>query len=133
VKDLRGLIASMDLAPGASEDVVRRAEQELGATFPAEYVAFMSEHNGGEGPVGQAGYAKLWPVEELTQINADYAELDHLDGWVIFGSNMGGEAYVFDRDGQVLMVPWIGSREDAAPQGSFSEFLHRVAAGTELG
>ena len=45
--DIRALTASMDLAPGAREDAIRRASEELGVNFPPDYVAFMREHNGG--------------------------------------------------------------------------------------
>jgi hypothetical protein len=48
----------------------------------------------------------------------------------VFGSNRGGEAFVFDAHGQVLVVPWIGAPQDAIPQGSFTNFLRRLEAGT---
>ena len=82
--------------------------------------------------MGREGYAKLWRVEELAEVNARYAELAHLAGWVIFASDMGGEAYVFDADGEVLMVPWIAAREDAVPQGGFSDFIRRLGSATQL-
>jgi hypothetical protein len=51
-------------------------------------------------------------------------------GGLVFGSNGGGEAFVFDARGEVLMVPWIAAPEDAIPQGSFTSFLRRLETGT---
>lgn len=58
-----------------------------------------------------------------------HAELDHLAGFIVFGSDGGGEAFVFEQAGAGYVVPWIGSRDDAVPQGSFTEFVQRLAAG----
>ena len=40
-----------------------------------------------------------------------------------FGTNGAGEAFVFNDAGEVLVVPWIGGREDAIPQGRFPAFV----------
>jgi hypothetical protein len=51
-------------------------------------------------------------------------------GWLIIGSDGGGEAFVLDDEGQVLVAPWIGDREDARPQASVALFVERVHSGT---
>jgi len=122
----------MTLNEPATPEAIARAESVLGVRLPAEYVAFLLEHNGGEGPVGEEGWGAFHPIEDLPQMQTDYAGLDHLGGWIIFGSDGGGEAFVFDQEGSVLVVPWIGGREDAVPQGSFTEFVQRLAAGRML-
>ncbi len=62
-------------------------------------------------------------------MNALYGELDHLRGWTLFATDGGGEAFVFTDAGEVLVVPFIGDREDAVRQGSFHDFLKRLAHG----
>jgi hypothetical protein len=52
--------------------------------------------------------------------------LDHLHGLVVLGSDGGLEAFGFDPAGTVVVLPWIGGREDAVPQGSFAQFLRRL-------
>ena len=96
----------------------------LAPRLPDDYVAFLGEHNGGE---GAAGF--LDPVEALALADEAYPESDHLAGWVVFGGDGGGEAFVFDEHGEVLVVPWIGGRADAISQGSFTAFTHRLVDG----
>ena len=57
-------------------------------------------------------------------------QLDHLRDFLVFGGDGGGEVYGFTHDGQVVVVPLIGDVEDAIPQGSFTDFMLRCAAGT---
>jgi hypothetical protein len=111
-------------AAPAQPAAIDRAEKALGGQLPSDYRAFLLEHNGGEGAIAQ-----LMPVEQLALAEEAYPELDHLAGWVVFGSDGGGEAFVFNEAGEVLLVPWIGSREDAIPQGSFTEFTQRLVKG----
>lgn len=132
MKQVRRLIEGMALNGPAAREAVERAEAALGVRLPADYVEFLLQHNGGEGPVGAEGWGALAAIEDLPQTQADYAELDHLAGWIIFGSDGGGEAFVFDQEGVVLVVPWIGGREDAVAQGSFVDFLQRLADGRLL-
>ena len=106
---------------GASPKTITRAERKLGVELPADYKTFMAISNGWEGDAGAFD-----PIEEVAD-SADTTELhDHMQGWVLFGSNGAGEAFVFDADGQVLLVPWIGDREDAIPQGTFTRFTERL-------
>jgi len=130
---LRDLWDEADLAgSGASDEEIRRAEEELGRRLPDDYLEFMRWRNGGEGAVGEEGYAHLCAVGELAEFNAAYAELDHLSGFLLFGSDRGGEAFAFTDEGDVVVVPFIGGAEDAVPQGSFAEFLLRCASGRTL-
>jgi hypothetical protein len=125
VRDYEHLRAEMTLAPAASESAVARLRGELGAQVPDDYLAFLSAHDGGEGPVGV-----LDPAPEVGRGADLYPELEHLREFVIFGSDGGGEAFAFTADGHVVVVPWIGGEEDAIPQGTFTEFLPRLIEGT---
>jgi hypothetical protein len=120
----------MQLGEPTRREAIDAAERAIGKTLPEEYVMFLLEHNGADGPVGEEGWAVFYPAEELAAVNADYGELDHLTGWFIFGGNGAGEAYAFDEHGEVFVVPHIGGREDAIRQGRFEPFLRRLADGT---
>jgi hypothetical protein len=119
----------MELRPPASEALVAAVEQELGQRLPPDYVEFLLVHNGGEGAIGNEGWARFIPVEDLGEENAACAEHEHLSGWLLFGTNGAGEAFLFNARGEVFVAPWIGDREDAIPQGRFAEFLRRLADG----
>lgn len=128
---LKSLWNEADLAAeGAGEDEIRRAEEELDLRLPGDYLEFMRWRNGGEGAVGREGYLHLCRIEELTELNARYAEFDHLAQVVLFGDDRGGLACGFTRDGGVVTLPFIGGVEDAIAQGSFTRFMLRCASGT---
>lgn len=98
--------------------------------FPDDYVAFMTEHDGGEGFIGDQ-YVILYKAAEIPGYNRDYEIERFAPGFVLFGTNGGGEAFVFDtREGEhsVAMVPFIGiSHNDAIGVGaSFSDFVSRL-------
>jgi hypothetical protein len=112
------------LAAPADEAAVARLRQELGDQVPDDYLAFLAAHDGAEGAIGV-----IDPAAEVGRGADLYPELDHMRDFVIFGSDGGGEAFVFDSDGRVLLVPWIGGTEDAIPQGTFTDFLPRLVEG----
>jgi hypothetical protein len=110
-------------APSDASDV-ERLRAEFGRQLPEDYLAFLTAHDGADGAVG-----RLDPAAAIGRADDVYPEHDHMRGLVIFGSNGGLEAFCFDHDGSVLVVPWIGGREDAIPQGTFPEFLARLVDG----
>ena len=125
MSDYEYLRAELTLAAPAGAESVARLREEFGLQVQEDFLTFLSAHDGAEGAVGV-----LTPAVEVG-LGADlYPELDHLRDFVIFGSNGGGEAFAFDPDGKVVVVPWIGGTEDAIPQGSFNEFLARLVGGT---
>ena len=42
-----------------------------GMALPDDYLAFIREHNGGEGPFGENGYGCFYRIEELQEVNDD--------------------------------------------------------------
>ncbi len=118
-----GAVLSWDamLAPDSHLKAVREAENwgevELSGPFqgeavtevngiplPEQYLAFMKQHNGGEGDLGETWFV-LYPLEELQQINDDYEVQKYLPGRVLIGSNGGGEFYGIDSRGNYFNVP----------------------------
>jgi hypothetical protein len=121
VPDYSHLEDELTLAGPADPVEVDRLRQEFKTQVPDDYLAFLKAHDGAEGAVG-----RLAPVAEVGLADDLYPELDHLRGLVAFGSNGGLEMFGFDRNGGVVVMPWIGGPEDAIPQGAFAEFLRRL-------
>jgi hypothetical protein len=124
VSDYGYLKDELTLRGPADPTQVARLREQLGQQVAEDYLDFLSAHDGAEGAVGV-----LAPVAEVGRGEDLYPELDHLHGLVVFGSDGGLEAFGFDTGGTVVVVPWIGGREDAVPQGSFAQFLLRLVEG----
>ena len=56
-----------------------------GISLPDDYLAFMSEHNGGEGPIGENNYGRFFRLEELEEINDEYDVQNSWPGCVVIG------------------------------------------------
>ncbi len=50
--------------------------------------------NGIEGPIGKASYLSIWPINELIELNQEYAVDEFLPGIKYFGSD--GEIWHMD-------------------------------------
>ena len=48
-----------------NEKPERMITEVNGFALPKDYLAFMSEHNGGEGPIGENNYGRFYRLEEL--------------------------------------------------------------------
>ena len=56
-----------------------------GIKLPEDYLGFMSEHNGGEGPLGKNNYGCFYMLEELEEINDDYDVRNSWPGYIVIG------------------------------------------------
>ena len=56
-----------------------------GLELPDDYLAFMSEHNGGEGPLGENNYGRFYKLEELKDINDEYDVQSLWPGYIAIG------------------------------------------------
>ena len=111
---------------------IDRAERALGARFPDDYKAFLAEHDGGVGQVGQAP-VELWRLDELLAKNEDSEMTRATPGLVVFADDGGAEAYVFwCKEGDCTHVGRIGElaageHEFESMGESFAEFLAELA------
>jgi hypothetical protein len=115
------LCSELTLAAPATLQEVRSLRDAHGSQVPDDYLAFLASHDGAEGAVGV-----LAPTAEVGRGAELFPELDHLHGFVIFGSNGAGEVFAFTPEGHAVVVPWIGGEEDAIRQGTFLQFLRRL-------
>ena len=69
------LEAELELRGPAPQEAVDRTRRRLGAHLAADYLAFASRHNGGEGAIGSlAAIEELELVDEATQNSTRYAD-----------------------------------------------------------
>ncbi len=57
-----------------------------GMELPDDYLDFISEHNGGEGPMGQNNYGRFYKLEELEEINEAYDVKNSWPGYIVVGA-----------------------------------------------
>lgn len=67
-----------------------------GMDLPEDYLEFMSEHNGGEGPIGEIGYGCFFRLEELESSNVEYDVQKSWPGYIVIGSDMGGMLWAYN-------------------------------------
>lgn len=102
--------------------------------LPPDYLAYLHESGAFEGflsegpPFGHESSIILFAANEIQQVNDDYQFDKYADGFLAFGSNGGGELYVFDQMGAVYVMPEIGMEPNAAllTARSFAEFAKRI-------
>ena len=56
-----------------------------GLELPEDYLAFIREHNGGEGPLGENNYGRFYRLEELQEINDEYEVPKWWPGCIVIG------------------------------------------------
>ena len=56
-----------------------------GLELAEDYLDFMREHNGGEGPLGENNYGRFYQLEELQAINEEYEVQKSWPGYIVIG------------------------------------------------
>lgn len=56
-----------------------------GLALPEDYLDFMREYNGGEGPLGENNYGRFFKLEELKEINDEYDVSNSWPGHIVIG------------------------------------------------
>lgn len=124
---MNDLLKSFEGCRPARPESLKRLQGRWPHAVPDDYLSFMATSNGGEGPVGEAGYLHLWPVEDLETQSRDYDSEDVAPHLLLFGTDLGGTVYAFDTratDQRLLAVPLPIEEEYAEVLGhSFREFL----------
>lgn len=73
-------------------------------------------------------YFDLEPIENIPEYNQDIEIQTYAPEFIAFGSDGGGEAFVFDANGAIYLLPFIGMESEQAVKvaSSWSEFLSHV-------
>jgi hypothetical protein len=130
MSEIQSLLVEFNRNLGVSAAAISACETDLGLKLPNEYVEFLKLSDGGEGFIGE-NYIILWSCDELPQLNRSYKVEQFLPGFLIFGSDGGGEAYGYDTRTdslKIVQVPFVVMNwDDARPMGtSFNAFLERI-------
>ena len=97
-----------------------------GMPLPEDYLCFMREHNGGEGPLGENNYGCVYRLEELAEVNAEYDVPINWPGYVVLGSDMSGQLWAWNPEKRIwCQIDSSNSDEDTyyTISDSFESFL----------
>ena len=97
-----------------------------GRKLPEDYLSFMRGHNGGEGPIGRNNYGCFYRLEELEEVNEEYDVQNSWPGYVVIGSDMGGELWAYHPEKKIYcQIDSSNINDDSyeTVSASFEEFL----------
>jgi hypothetical protein len=117
--------------PPVAGSAVEEFEKAPGLHLPEEYVQFLKRTNGGQGFLGEGAYVDFWPLEEILRNNSECQAGEFAPGFLLIGSDGGGEAYAFDTrelPWAVGLLPFIPmeAKEFLKRGTSFLEFLESL-------
>lgn len=81
------ILKKMDKETSATNIMIEKVEKEWNISLPCEYKQLLLFSNGIEGPIGKASYLSIWPINELIELNQEYAVDEFLSGIKYFGSD----------------------------------------------
>lgn len=99
-----------------------------GLALPDDYLSFMNEHNGGEGPLGENNYGRFYRLEELKEINEQYGVSGSWPGYVVIGG-IDDMLWAYNPYRKIYcQIDSCNTDEDtfSTVSGSFKEFLIKM-------
>ena len=100
-----------------------------GVALPEDYLAFMKEHNGGEGSLGENNYGCFYRFEELEEVNDEYEVQTNWPGYVVIGSDMSGQLWAYNPEKEIYCQIDSENTDDDTyytKSKSFEEFLNKM-------
>jgi len=133
MEEILEILKDCTLNPPTSKTKIKSVEIELGIHLPNDYVAFLLHANGGEGPIGEDGYIRLWGIEEIPKLNREYQFNIYAPGFWAFGSDGGGESIAFDfrnEEVKIVLLPFIGMspEKNIFISNNFRDFIEKYEA-----
>lgn len=98
------VLKAMDKEAPATIDMIEKVEKEWNVLLPNEYKQLLLFSNGVEGPIGDMGYLSIWPIDEIVELNQEYAVDEFLPGIKYFGSDGADIAYGFEFDKDEILI-----------------------------
>lgn len=126
---IRKITAEMSKTDGATRDSLDKLIAHFSVELPPEYVEFMTETNGSDGPIGTSEYLQIWSSEEVIQLNDDEDMKEEHPEWLFFGGMGGGARYAFDTRYQPMPVIEVDMSDpdfNYVRGASFEEFLENL-------
>jgi hypothetical protein len=102
----------------------------LSGKVASDYLGFMLDYNGGEGPVGEENYLSLFRLEDVPAYNQACSALEGTSGFIIFASDGGNTVYAFRGPDAVVEFDLIGLTTEEALfiAEDFTGFLASLAS-----
>ena len=107
-----------------------------GVRLPQDYLDFVSENGGGEGPLGEEGYLQLWALDELAEQNEFYEVKDLLPNCALIGTDLSGSKFGVNGQGEFFAIPddmGLDTEDIIVLCGTFEEFIERLGRGDYFG
>jgi hypothetical protein len=103
-----------------------------GFSFPDQLKILYKDYNGFSGIVGQS-YVSIFPLNDLFELNKNYEVDIYFPGFVLFGSDGGGEAYGFVKNEEfgIYRIPFVGmcNNDKILITNNVNEFIHKLEHG----
>ena len=103
-------------------------EEVNGLKLPEDYIEFMKDHNGGEGPIGDNNYGRFYKFEELDEINKEYEVQKNWPGYVVIGG-IDSNIWAYNPEAKVYcQIDLYGTGEEAYYTfgSSLEDFLKKM-------
>lgn len=82
----------------ANEQYVSSFLSNINFSLPTDYIKLIKKYNGGEGELGKNGWLCLFAIEDLIEINHDYALLmEQIPDYFLFGKDAADTGYAFHK------------------------------------
>ena len=108
------------------EEIIKSVK---GLALSEDYLAFMQEHNGGEGNLGEHNYGCFYRLEELEGVNDEYEVQENWPGYVVIGSDMSGQLWAYHPEKKIYCQIDSGNTDEDTyytVSKSFEEFLNKM-------
>ena len=103
-----------------------------GFPFPDELKLLYNKYNGFSGMIGES-YVSIFPFADLYDLNKKYEVEIYYPGFMIFGSDGGGEAFGFIKNEvfSIFRVPFVGMCENdkVLIANRVIDFIHKLENG----
>ena len=83
---------------GATVNLINEVQNKLDFLLPIDYIDVIKKLNGGEGDIGENSWLKLYPIEDLIQVNKDYTLLlEQIPDYFLIGKDAADTGYAFHK------------------------------------
>jgi hypothetical protein len=113
-----------------------RIEAEEGISLPNDYKQLLLNYGAGEGFIGKK-YLILWDASEILSNNEGYQTKLYARGFLLIGSNGGGEGFAFDfteKSPPIVAIPLVGMSSTDAKRISdnIADFFTKLQVSDDL-
>ena len=119
---------------GIPKTTIEEIENVINFKLQSDYRTFLQYYSGFEEQIGTE-FLRLWDIDELLEMNKEYAIIDNLTNTLGIGGNGGGEfiaiEWIDEENVRIVLSPFIdlNQRNHIEIGTSFTDFLTRLDGG----